>query len=169
MNGKIRKDLKGAFELAAENHPLDYYKDLLKQFEEERIAAEEAIKAAAVTPKKTKKSKAKANDDEDVEMADAGASAKSKTKKRKADEDTTVSEETSEISFPVKLLTLNRIRHLKGPILLKSPRLSLIRLRLPRRRMARRHRLRMPLHPSLPRASPSQLATRRQQVLRKPS
>ena len=47
MNGKIRKDLKAAFELAAEKHPIDYFKQILQQFEDDRIAQEEAAKAAA--------------------------------------------------------------------------------------------------------------------------
>jgi hypothetical protein len=92
MNGKIRKDLKAAFELAAEKHPIDYFKQILQQFEDDRIAQEEAAKAAAATPKKSKKSKPKASDlDEDVEMADVSESAKAKTKKRKAEEDAAVS------------------------------------------------------------------------------
>lgn len=87
---KIRKDLKAAFELAAEQHPLDYYKDVLKKFEEEFLAKQQAAQAAAATPKKSKKAKA-ADSDEDVEMADVGASAKGKNKKRKAEDDTSVS------------------------------------------------------------------------------
>lgn len=89
LGGKIRKDLKAAFELAAEQHPLEYYKGILKSFEEEMLAKEEAALAAAATPKKSKKAKA-AEADEDVDMADAGASSK-KNKKRKAEDDTNVS------------------------------------------------------------------------------
>ncbi len=92
LGGKIRKDLKSAFELAAEQHPIEYYKNLLKTFEEELLEsqrqAEEAA-AAAATPKKSKKAKA-AEADDDVDMADTTASAKSKNKKRKAEEETSV-------------------------------------------------------------------------------
>jgi hypothetical protein len=86
MEGKIRKDLKAAFELASEQHPLDHYKDILHKFEEELIAQEEARKAAAATPKKSKKARAKDTDDDDVDMADADDSAKPKAKKRKAED-----------------------------------------------------------------------------------
>ncbi|VUC34488.1 unnamed protein product [Clonostachys rosea] len=107
MNGKIRKDLKAAFELAAEQHPIDYYKQILQQFEDERIAQEEAAKAAAATPKKSKKSKPKASDvDEDVEMADVSESAKAKTKKRKAEEDTATPQRPDSVKKPkIKLNT----------------------------------------------------------------
>ena len=91
LDGKIRKDqLRAAFELAAEQHPVEYYKDLLQKFEEEQLAQQEAAAAAAATPKKTKK-KGKSGDGDDVDMADGEASTKSKSKKRKADEDTSVS------------------------------------------------------------------------------
>lgn len=85
MEGKIRKDLKAAFELAAEQHPLEHYKDILHKFEEDLLAQEEAKKAAAATPKKSKKGKAK-DADEDVEMADADESSTAKAKKRKAED-----------------------------------------------------------------------------------
>ncbi|CAH0001114.1 unnamed protein product [Clonostachys byssicola] len=107
MNGKIRKDLKAAFELAAEKHPIDYYKQILQQFEDDRIAQEEAAKAAAATPKKSKKSKPKASDvDEDVEMADVSESAKAKTKKRKAEEDAATPQRPDSVKKPkIKLNT----------------------------------------------------------------
>jgi hypothetical protein len=85
MEGKIRKDLKAAFELAAEQHPLEHYKDILHKFEEDLLAQEEAKKAAAATPKKSKKGKAK-DAEEDVEMADAEESSTAKAKKRKAED-----------------------------------------------------------------------------------
>jgi hypothetical protein len=90
--GKLRKELRAAFELAVEQHPLDFYKDILKKFEEETIKAQEAYEAAAATPKQSKKSKAKAvaAADEDEDMPDATESTK-KTKKRKAEEDVSVS------------------------------------------------------------------------------
>ena len=98
----MRKDLKAAFELAVEQHPIDYYKNILQKFQEELIAQEEARKeaeaakeaakkeAAAATPKKAKKGKGKVGEDGDVSMVDADASAK-KTKKRKAEDETSVS------------------------------------------------------------------------------
>ena len=76
---KMRKDLQAAHELASENHPLEYYKDLLQQFQEEQLAQEEAkekaradkaAKAAALS--KPKKGKAVVDEEEDVAMPDAG-------------------------------------------------------------------------------------------------
>lgn len=90
----MRKDLKLAFELAAEQNPLEHYKEILQSFQEELIAQEEAKKEAAATPKKSKKGKAKASDDEDVDMDDVDEAPKPKTKKRKA------SEEDAAVSFP---------------------------------------------------------------------
>lgn len=88
----MRKDLKLAFELAAEQNPLEHYKEILQSFQEELIAQEEAKKEAAATPKKSKKGKAKASDDEDVDMDDVDEAPKPKTKKRKAaEEDAAVS------------------------------------------------------------------------------
>lgn len=94
INDKMRKDLKAAFELAAEHHPVKHYKEILKTYQDEIIARQEAEKAAVATPKKSKKAKAE-EEEEDVEMADATQSAKSKSKKRKADENTSVSSKTA--------------------------------------------------------------------------
>jgi hypothetical protein len=89
INEKMRKDLKAAYELAAEGNSVDHYKEMLKGFEEDLIKRQEAEAAAAATPKKSKK--AKAAEEEDVDMADVGESAaKTKSKKRKADEETSV-------------------------------------------------------------------------------
>ena len=85
----MRKDLKSAFELAAEGNSVDHYKNMLREFQEDLLKRQQAEAAAAATPKKSKK--AKAADDDDVEMADVGESAKAKSKKRKADEETSVS------------------------------------------------------------------------------
>lgn len=92
INDKMRKDLKAAFELAIEQHPVTYYKDILQSFQEELIAQEEARREAAATPKKGKKGKNKAADEEeeDAEMVEVDASAK-KSKKRKAEEEVAVS------------------------------------------------------------------------------
>jgi hypothetical protein len=82
VDAKMRKDLYQAHKLAAEKHDLDYYKQVLREFEEQRAAEAEA-KAAAKAAKEANKSsgkskkKAKASteageeENEDVEMADA--------------------------------------------------------------------------------------------------
>ena len=89
---KMRKDLREAFELASQNNPIDYYKDVLKQFQEELIAQEEAKKEAAATPKKSKKGKAKAPaDDLEMDDVDDDVPEKPKSKKRKAEDDASVS------------------------------------------------------------------------------
>jgi hypothetical protein len=85
---KLRKDLKAAFELAAEKHDLDHYKEILNAHKQ-RLEEDAAIQAAAVaTPKKSKKKGKGDDEDEDVDMADADLSVKSKSKKRKADNET---------------------------------------------------------------------------------
>lgn len=106
ISDKMRKDLKAAFELAAQHHSVEHYKDILKTFQEELIALEEAKKEAAATPKKSKKSKAKAaeeEEEEDTEMVDIPKSAKSK--KRKAEEDISVSYTNAPCRLPRQLLT----------------------------------------------------------------
>ncbi|KAF5675027.1 PWWP domain-containing protein [Fusarium heterosporum] len=81
---KMRKDLKEAFTLAAESNSIDHYKEVLKQFQDEFIAKQQA----ALTPKKSKKGKAKAAD-EDVDMEDIDdvTAEKPKAKKRKAEDE----------------------------------------------------------------------------------
>ncbi|KAJ6783864.1 hypothetical protein PWT90_05492 [Aphanocladium album] len=116
INNKMRKDLRSAFELAVEQHPVEHYKEVLAKFEEELIAQQEAIEAAAAakreaaaakreaaaTPKKSKKSK---GDDDDVDMAD-GDSAKPKSKKRKAEDDTSTPQRSDSVKKPkIKLNT----------------------------------------------------------------
>ncbi|KAL5624640.1 hypothetical protein BROUX41_004700 [Berkeleyomyces rouxiae] len=71
---KMRKDLQAAYDLASEGHPISYYKDMLHQFQEEMVAAEEAAKEEA-------EAKAKAS----LEVPDDEAPKKSK--KRKATDD----------------------------------------------------------------------------------
>lgn len=94
VNSKMRKDLRAAFELAVEQHPIEHYKDVLAKFEEELEAqqkafeeAEAARKEAAATPKKSKKSKKAEEDDVDLDDVD---SAKPKSKKRKAEDEASV-------------------------------------------------------------------------------
>ncbi|KAH7326554.1 hypothetical protein B0I35DRAFT_405772 [Stachybotrys elegans] len=95
---KMRKDLRAAFDLAAEHHSLDHYKEILKQFQED-------LAAAAVTPKKSKKGKAK-DDDGDVDMDEVPESSKSKSKKRKADEDAATPQRPDSVKKPkIKLNT----------------------------------------------------------------
>ncbi|KAM5373823.1 hypothetical protein ACJZ2D_006785 [Fusarium nematophilum] len=105
---KMRKDLKEAFILAAEDNSVEYYKDMLKQFQEELIAQEEARREAAATPKKSKKGKAKAADDDvDMEDVDDAAQEKSKSsKKRKADDDVSTPQRSDSVKKPkIKLNT----------------------------------------------------------------
>lgn len=110
VNAKMRKDLQAAHELAAENHDLDYYKDVLQQFQEELIEkqkAAEAKAAAAATPKASKK-KSKATVDEDVDMDDIDdePSAK-KDKKRKNPEDAETPQRADSVKKPKIKLTNN--------------------------------------------------------------
>ncbi len=93
---KMRKDLQAAHELAAQSHPLSYYKEVLQQFQEDLIEQERAKAAKAATPAKSKKSKAVVEEDEDVEMADAAEdesppAKEKKAKKRKAEDSAEVS------------------------------------------------------------------------------
>ncbi|CCF35906.1 PWWP domain-containing protein, partial [Colletotrichum higginsianum] len=95
LTDKVKKvELRDAFELAIEQHPLNYYKEELQKYQEE-LAQKQAAKDAREAAKKNKK-KAPAvieDEDEDVDMADAAdeevaePKEKSKTKKRKADEE----------------------------------------------------------------------------------
>lgn len=102
----MRKDLYAAHQLAAEQHDLDYFKEILTNFMEAHAAAlkaKEEAKAAKKASKANKKSKTVetgGDGDEDVEMADVTADLESegldgaasgvdkpkKTKKRKAEE-----------------------------------------------------------------------------------
>ena len=91
---KMRKDLQAAYDLAAENNDLAFYKSVLQQFQDEILEKQKQKAAKAATPK-NKKAKA-AMDDEDVEMADATAAdededesspaPKKSVKKRKAED-----------------------------------------------------------------------------------
>lgn len=133
---KMTKALQEAHALAAENHDLQYFKDLLDehalahQQELEELAAEEAAReaaeaarlVAAQTPKKAKKAKSDGGDDEDVEMGDADEEAKPKSsKKRKADADDTAVSDTSTIVGAI--LTMHQTP--KGADSVKKPKLKL--------------------------------------------
>lgn len=112
---KMRKDLQLAHQIAAEGHDLDYYKDLLQQFQEELIEkqkAAEAKAAAAATPKKGKKQAKSSADVEDVEMEDVDdepstAKAKKSEKKRKNTEDSETPQRSESVKKPKIKLTNN--------------------------------------------------------------
>jgi len=118
---KMRKDLVLAHELAAKNHPLSHYKDLLHQFQEDLMEQEEKAKeakAAKATPKGKKgKAAADADEDGDVEMEDAadedGTPPKEKKAKKRKAEDT--AEVRSEIPLPDRDLANICARLLRGP------------------------------------------------------
>lgn len=83
INDKMRKDLQSAYELASEGNGLDFYKDVLQQFQEDLVAKEEAQKA------KKKKAAAAAADEMDIDAVDKTPA--KKTKKRKAEDEVAVS------------------------------------------------------------------------------
>ncbi|KAG8207886.1 PWWP domain-containing protein, variant [Trichophyton interdigitale] len=84
------KNLIAAYQVAAEGHDLDYFKEMLNDFElaVQQAQAEQEAKAAAKAAKEEKKKKRKSMEvvegAEDEEMEDAGEKKKS-TKKRKKD------------------------------------------------------------------------------------
>ncbi|KAI1143409.1 hypothetical protein F5Y05DRAFT_151993 [Hypoxylon sp. FL0543] len=111
---KMRKDLQNAHLLAAEQNSLEYYKNVLREFEEQRLAKLEAKKAKAnKNPKKAKAAEAAAPDeDEDVEMADVDegddaepVEKKPKSKKRKAEEDVNTPQRAESVKKPKIKLT----------------------------------------------------------------
>ncbi|KAH8815114.1 hypothetical protein F5884DRAFT_164774 [Xylogone sp. PMI_703] len=125
----MRKDLLAAHKLAAEKHDLDYFKELLKNFEEQRLAeleAKEAAKAAKKSSKAKRKSKATADDegDGDVDMPDIQAEPdsegaeedgkKPKTKKRKADEEVNTPQKTDSVKKPKTTIKLNTPKTTNG-------------------------------------------------------
>ncbi|KAL2410816.1 hypothetical protein ABEF95_001954 [Exophiala dermatitidis] len=86
------KSLLAAYEVAAENHDLQYFKDMLDEHAaamQADIEAREAREAekAAKSDKKRRKSEAKVVDTEDVEMEDAEPAPKKSSKKRKKEAD----------------------------------------------------------------------------------
>ncbi|KAI0135495.1 hypothetical protein F4814DRAFT_444312 [Daldinia grandis] len=114
---KMRKDLQNAHLLAAEQNSLEYYKNVLREFEEQRLAKLEAKKAKSVkTPKKGAKAAeaaaAAADEDGDIEMPDAeeGDDAepiekKPKSKKRKAEDETSTPQRSESVKKPKIKLT----------------------------------------------------------------
>ncbi|OAA63682.1 pre-mRNA splicing factor [Niveomyces insectorum RCEF 264] len=107
VNDKMRKDLQRAHQLAAENNPLSYYKDMLRQFQEELEQAEEAKRQALATPKKSGSKKASKDEDidmldvpEDDDEAEAPAAAQKKSKKRKAEDDVRTPQRSDSVKKP---------------------------------------------------------------------
>ncbi|KAI1649799.1 uncharacterized protein F4817DRAFT_15671 [Daldinia loculata] len=112
---KMRKDLQNAHLLAAEQNSLEYYKNVLREFEEQRLAKLEAKKAKSVkTPKKGAKAAeaAAVDEDEDIEMPDADegddaepVEKKPKSKKRKAEDETNTPQRSESVKKPKIKLT----------------------------------------------------------------
>ncbi|KAH8676322.1 hypothetical protein BX600DRAFT_508484 [Xylariales sp. PMI_506] len=108
---KMRKDLAQAHSLASEKNDIDYYKQVLREFQEAKIADAEA-KAARARAKKEKGNKKAEPQEEDVEMADADAaedeesdSKKVATKKRKAEDDASTPQRSDSVKKPKIKLT----------------------------------------------------------------
>lgn len=123
ITDKMRKDLKAAFELAAEHNPVDHYKEILKKFQEEQIAQGAKSEQVAATPKRPKKAKTKAAEaDDDVDIDDADAAPKSsKSKKRKAEEDTSTPQRADSVKKPkIKLNTSSTPKTANGVATPKS-------------------------------------------------
>jgi hypothetical protein len=109
-----RKDLYMAHQIASEKHDLDYFKTMLREYQES-IQAEAEEKAAKKAAKGKRKSKGPVEADHsgDVEMGDAtnevevendeDGKAKSKAKKRKKDADS--DGETTKVSFSQTRIT----------------------------------------------------------------
>lgn len=97
------KSLLAAYEVAAENHDLQYFKNMLDDHAaalQAEIDAKEAREAekAAKADKKKRKSEVKADTD-DVEMDDAEPAPKKSSKKRKKEADSE-DEESEKVSMP---------------------------------------------------------------------
>ncbi|KAI0022190.1 hypothetical protein F4780DRAFT_206470 [Xylariomycetidae sp. FL0641] len=113
---KMRKDLQNAHLLAAEHHDLEYYKNMLREFAEQK--AEKEARAAERKNKKTPKKASKAaesaaaDEDGDLEMPDADddeaeSSDKKKSKKRKAEEESNTLQRSDSVKKPKIKLTHN--------------------------------------------------------------
>ncbi|KAK8028030.1 hypothetical protein PG991_005086 [Apiospora marii] len=119
ISAKMRKDLQQAHSLAAEQNELDHYKQVLLDFQDAKLADEEA-KAAKAQAKKEKTEKKSSNkkseatavdDDDDIEMGDAGdddvpVKKTKSSKKRKAEEETATPQRSESVKKPkIKLTT----------------------------------------------------------------
>ncbi|TVY49333.1 PWWP domain-containing protein [Lachnellula occidentalis] len=121
-----RKDLVAAHQLAAEQHDLDYFKQILQNFVEARAAeaaSKEAVRAAKAAKKSTpKKSKVIVDTDGDVDMDDATGEPDNeeldvagsekpakpkKSKKRKPEDDAETSQRTETVKKPKTTIKLN--------------------------------------------------------------
>lgn len=107
INDKMRKDLQEAHRIAAESNPLDYYKDLLRQFQEELELEEERQREAAAKRLATPKKAAKKSKSEDVDMMDVPedddepvSQKKSVSKKRKAEDDARTPQRSDSVKKP---------------------------------------------------------------------
>lgn len=103
----MSKSLQAAHALAAENHDLEHFKNILRSYEQERIEAEAKEANKAKSAKKGKKSKNAVSEeeeaDEDVDMVDAEeeeekAPKSSRKRKAAADEETVSYNFTSQIT-----------------------------------------------------------------------
>lgn len=104
---KGKKDLVLAHQLAAENHDIEYYRDLLAQFQEEQLEKAKAVEAkaaAAAVAKSKKKGKVAADDDVEMEDFSDDAGAK-KDKKRKNPDDLETPQRAESVKKPkIKLI-----------------------------------------------------------------
>ena len=108
INDKMRKDLQSAHQIAAEHNPLDFFKDLLRQFQEELELEEERQREEAARRLATpKKSAAKKPKSEDIDMLDVPddddepvSLKKSVSKKRKADDDARTPQQSDSVKKP---------------------------------------------------------------------
>ncbi|ROV99946.1 hypothetical protein VMCG_06215 [Cytospora schulzeri] len=113
VNPKMRKDLVLAHQIASEQHDLDYYKEVLQQFQEELIEKQKAAEAkavAAATPKKGKKQAKPSAEDDDVEMEDVDdetAPAKAKKDKKRKSPDSETPQRSESVKKPKIKLTNN--------------------------------------------------------------
>lgn len=113
INPKMRKDLVLAHQIASEQHDLDYYKEVLQQFQEELIEKQKAAEAkavAAATPKKAKKQSKPSAEDEDVEMEDVDdetAPTKAKKDKKRKSPDSEPPQRSESVKKPKIKLTNN--------------------------------------------------------------
>ncbi|KAL2134752.1 hypothetical protein VTI74DRAFT_10908 [Chaetomium olivicolor] len=107
---KMRKTLQEAHKLAAAQHPLSYYKEVLQNFQEELIEQSKAKAAKAAATPKGKKAKAVSEEDEDVDMEDVPevdqTPANKKAKKRKAEDSAETPQRSDSVKKPkIKLTT----------------------------------------------------------------
>lgn len=113
VNPKMRKDLVLAHQIASEQHDLDYYKEVLQQFQEELIEKQKAAEAkavAAATPKKSKKQAKPSAEDDDVEMEDVddeSAPTKAKKDKKRKSPDSETPQRSESVKKPKIKLTNN--------------------------------------------------------------